>query len=215
MMRAMEPLVLYVDDHWISPYALSAFVVLEEKGLPFEARTVALPERAQERPDYRDRSLTGRVPALAHGDFWLAESSAIVEYLDEIAPSPPALPRETRARARARQVMAWLRSDLLALRDERPTTTIFYQRASAPLSAAGDAAAAKLTRVAEALVPPGATWLFGAWSAADTDLALMLHRLILNGHPVPDGVRRFAEANWQRPSVRKWVEHARPAYRDY
>jgi glutathione S-transferase len=111
--------------------------------------------------------------------------------------------------------MAWLRSDLLALREERPTTTMFYERASAPLSAAGAAAAAKLSRVAEALLPRGATSLFGAWSAADTDLAFMLHRLILNRHPVPDGVQRFAEAQWQRPSVRKWVEHERPAYRPY
>ena len=38
----MEPLTLYVDGFWISPYALSAFVALEEKGLPFTVKEVKL-----------------------------------------------------------------------------------------------------------------------------------------------------------------------------
>jgi glutathione S-transferase len=211
-----DELVLYVDDHWISPYAFSVFVVLEEKGLPFEARTVALPDRAHLEAGYAAKSLTARVPALEHGGFALAESSAIVEYLDDAFPKTArALPAEVKPRARARQVMAWLRSDLDGLREERPTTTMFYERATKPLSGRGQLAADKLTRVAEALLPRGATSLFGAWSAADTDLAFMLHRLILNGHPVPDGPRAFAEATWQRPSVRKWVDHERRAYRPY
>ena len=44
-------------------------------------------------PAYRDRSLTAKVPALEHDDFWLAESSAIAEYLEEAFPPPghPAL----------------------------------------------------------------------------------------------------------------------------
>jgi glutathione S-transferase len=39
----------------------------------------------------------------------------------------------------------------------------------------------------------------------------MLHRLILNGHEIPAKVRTFAETQWQRPSIRAFVEHERPA----
>src|SRR5262249_50730021 len=138
---------LYSDSFWISPYVFSAFVGLREKGLPFEVSEVSLSDGAQLRPDYRDRSLTARVPALEHDGFWLSESSAFVEYLDEAFPAPTyprLLPRDLRERARARQLMAWLRSDLAALREERATHTMFYERATQPLSAAGAHAAAKL-----------------------------------------------------------------------
>ncbi len=76
------------------------------------------------------------MPALTHGDFNLTESTAIAEYLEDLHPAPactalyPAQPRE---RARARQLQAWLRSDLGALRQERPTETVFYDRAGDPL----------------------------------------------------------------------------------
>ena len=43
----------------------------------------------------------------------------------------------------------------------------------------------------------------------------MLHRLILNGHEVPPKLRKFAEAQWARPSVQKWVGHERPPYVEY
>jgi glutathione S-transferase len=207
-----DDLVLYVDAFYISPYAFSAFVALREKGLPFATRFVPLQDKAQQRPDYRDRSLTARVPALEHAGFCLAESSAIDEYLEDVFP-PPAYralyPRDVRQRARARQIQAWLRSDLGALREERPTTTMFYQRADRPLSDAGQAAAEKLVRVSEQLLMPGASQLFDAWSIADADLGFMLHRLLRSGDPVPARVRAYAEHQWQRPSAREWDEQKR------
>ena len=107
--------------------------------------------------------------------------------------------------------MAWIRSDLLPLREERPTTTLFYHPSTTALSAAGHEAAKKLVRVAERLLFENVSSLFGAWSIADAELALMLHRLISNGHPVPAKVRAFAESAWQRPSVQEFVRHARPS----
>ncbi|MCU0687831.1 MAG: glutathione transferase [Polyangiaceae bacterium] len=212
MSEPSPPLVLHGEPSWISPYVYSCFVALREKGLDFEVRDVSLGQGEQERPAYRDRSLTGRVPALAHGDFWLAESSAIIEYLDEAfaAPAyPRLLPAGLRERARARQVMAWVRSDLDALRAERPTTTMFFERASTPLSEAGRRAADKLLRVSESLVGDGREHLDGDWSIADTDLSFMLHRLILNEHDVPASLRAYAERQWRRPSARAYLEHAR------
>lgn len=209
-------LTLYSDAFWISPYVFTCHVALAEKGLDFQVESIALQDKAQLDPAYRDGTITGRVPALRHGDFWLAESQAIVEYLEEAFPrGPRLLPANLQQRARARQVLGWVRSDLLALREERSTATMFYEHATEPLTAAGRAAADKLLRVAGLLIPEGATTLFGAWSIADADLAFMLHRLILNGRDVPAKVRAFAEAQWARPSVKAFVEHARPAYVPY
>jgi len=120
------------------------------------------------------------------------------------------LPADLRDRARARQIMAWLRSDLSALREERPTSTIFWQPTQTPLSSAARLAAGKLVRVASAVVPEGRATLFEDFSVADADLALMLMRLVANHDEVPGPLRKYAEAVWQRPSVEAFVHRERP-----
>src|SRR5208283_984799 len=136
----MAELRLSVDAFWTSPYAFSAFVALKEKGLHFDVEEVALERGEHRRPEALAASLTGRVPVLWHQGWTLSESSAIAEYLEEAFPHPghPRLfPQDVRERARARQLMSWVRSDLLPIREERPTPTLFYgQMDVAPLSTA-------------------------------------------------------------------------------
>jgi glutathione S-transferase len=211
-------LTLYCDSFFISPYAFSAFVALEEKGVPYTLATVSLPDKQQQRPEYKERALIGRVPAIDHDGFWLSESAAIADYLDEVFVPPQfrrALPEAVQPRARARMVMHWIRSDMMPIREERSTHTMFYQRADKPLSSQGQAAATRLIEIAQRLLPDGATTLFGSWSIADSDLAFMLQRLLMNGHELPARLRGFVEAQWARPSVQKWVQVKRLPYVDY
>jgi len=209
-----DALVLYGETLWISPYVLSSYVALREKGVAFRVEEVDLLHLGHRAGSYPATSVTAKVPALQHGDFWLAESSAIAEYLEEVFPPerhPRLLPGATRDRARARQLMAWMRSDLGALRDERPTTTIFIERATRPLSKAGEEDAAKLVRVATQFLDAGRTTLFGGFSLVDAELALMLQRLAKNGDPLPAALHRYADAMWERPSVAEFVKHSRPS----
>jgi glutathione S-transferase len=207
-----DALTLWGEEHWESPYVFSVFVALREKGLDFQLRTLSLDKGEHRVGEYPSRSLTGRVPSLQHGDFWLAESSAIDEYLEEIFPPPrwPRLyPEGPQARARARQIQAWLRSDLMALRAERPTTTIFMGEKAKPFTADGQKAAGQLLRAASELLPGGALHLFGSFTIADADLALMLHRLLASGDPMPEALAAYARAIWTRKSIQEWVKHAR------
>ena len=204
-------LILYVDSLFTSPYALSAFVALTEKGVPFTVKTLDLAAGEQRREDYAARALTARVPALVEGDFVLTESSAITEYLEDSFPAPEYValyPADRRQRARARQVQAWLRSDLVPVRVERDAETVFFGKASAPLTADGQAAAAKLIQVAGQLVR--GEHLFGEWSIVDVDLTMMLNRLIFNGDAVPQALRDYAAAQWRRPSVQQWLARHQP-----
>lgn len=209
----MAKLTLYAESLWISPYVFSSFVALREKGAAFDVVEVALVDGAHRRPDYATPSVTGRVPSLDHDGFRLAESSAIAEYLEEVFP-PPAnarlLPQGLQERARARQLMAWLQSDLAALRDERATVTMFYRFELEPLGEGARKDTERLVRVAEQLIPSDGGPLFGAWSLVDAELAFMLHRLILNREPVPERVAAYASRQWERPSVREFARHARP-----
>jgi glutathione S-transferase len=206
-------IVLNVERLWVSPYVFSCFVTLTEKGIGFRAVELDSKQGDTRAPDYLSRTLTGRVPSLEHGEFALSESSAIVEYLEHSFPEPPVLPREPRERARCRQLMSWLRSDdVAALREARPTSTMFYEHVTAPLEGAGKAAADKLVAVAERFVSAGSHHnLFGSWSIADSELAFMLQRLIINEQPLPGRLRDYAVAQWQRPSVQQFVQRRRPA----
>jgi glutathione S-transferase len=213
MPSATSPIVLHGEKHWDSPYVFTAFVALVEKGVPFEIRVLDLNAGDQRAPAYREASLTARVPSIEHGGFVLSESTAIVEYLDEVFPSPAfprLLPEGIRERARARQIMAWLRSDLLPLREERSTETMFFEPSTKPLGPAARAAADKLLFLVDHLVADGQTTLFEKFCIADADLGFALHRLILNGDPVPDKAQRFAAAQWSRQSIRDFVERERP-----
>lgn len=208
------PHVLHVDHLFVSPWAMSVFVALTEKGLPFSIETLDLDAGHQHRGAYAERAVTARVPALADGAFVLTESTAITEYLDECYPAPAytsLYPTNLHQRALARQVQGWLRTDLQAARTERDTETLFLAKPSAPFTPAGHAAAAKLIHVAAQWVR--GPYLFDDWSIADVDLALMLNRLIVNGDPVPQPLRDYAAHQWARPSVRAWLAMDRPRLR--
>lgn len=200
-------LQLYANTSFTSPYALSVFVALKEKGLDFALDTVDLDAAANKTPAYRAQAITGRVPCLVHDGFALTESSAISEYLDEVFPAPahralyPAAPQQ---RAVARQIQAWLRSDLLDLRTDRSTHTVFYQRAGQPLSAAAQENAERLLAAADRWIQ--GPHLFQDWSIADTDLAIMLSRLVMNGDPVPQKLKDYVAGQWQRDSVQEWLK---------
>lgn len=111
------------------------------------------------------------MPTLVHGDFALSESSAITEYLEKLYPHTPIYPEHSLQRARARQVQAWLGSDLLPIRQERSTLVVFYGRKSGPLSALAESAKQKLVNAAQLLLADSPDYLFGRWSVVDVDLA--------------------------------------------
>jgi glutathione S-transferase len=205
------PLTLYVDAQFISPYAMSAYVALREKDLDFELQTVDLAKAHNRTAHFAAASLTQRVPTLVDGDFSLSESSAITEYVDEMFPGQHLYPESLRLRARARQVQAWLRSDLMPIRAERSTEVVFYGRAGAVLTRAAVDASEKLFLLADRLLEPGTDHLFGTWSIADVDLSLMLNRLVLHGDPVPGRLADYAARQFERPSVASWVALDRPA----
>jgi glutathione S-transferase len=212
------PVVLYADPFWVSPYVFSSFVALREKDLVFEVVTIDLSKGEHRREPFRSSSLTARVPALDDHGFWLSESNAIAEYLEEAYPPPEhrrLFPADPRQRARARQMMAFLRTDLGPLRDERPSEMVFYQMAGAPLSEPALRSARKLIDVAEQLIAPGSTTAFDEWSVADADLALALRRIAADGDLLPARLRDYAASQWMRPSVRAYVEHPREPFVPY
>lgn len=201
-------ITLWSDANFYSPYVMSVYVALAEKGLSFHLKTVDLDRGEHLKLGWQGFMLTRRVPVLEIGDFELSESSAIAEYLEDRF-SPPEweriYPHDLQKRARARQIQAWLRSDLMPIREERSTDVVFGGVKKPALSKAGAASASKLFDTASALLAHGNPNLFGEWCIADADLALMLNRLVLNGDDVPPLLADYAAFQWQRASVQRWL----------
>lgn len=182
---------------------------LVEKEVPFNIKTLDLQTADHLNPVYATQSLTSRIPTLQHNNFYLSESSAISEYLEDIFPSPRyknIYPKDLSNKARARQIQAWIRSDLMPIREERPTDVIYFSPSSIPLSDKAKKASDKLIAAADLLIEKGKDYLFEEWCIADTDLALMLNRLIKNNDYVPEKLVRYATFQWERDSVKKWLQ---------
>jgi glutathione S-transferase len=89
----------------VSNYFNKARLVLEEKGIAHEVDPTCAPSQADE---FRARSPMGRIPFLETDHGTLVESSVIAEYLEEIHPDKPLLPRDPFERARVRSLLATL-----------------------------------------------------------------------------------------------------------
>jgi glutathione S-transferase len=213
-----EALALYMEAFWRNPWDCTVHVALREKGLEFHTSIAMMSRNVGAIDALRARTFTGTAPVLQHGTFWIAESLAIVEYLEDAFPPPhwPRLfPADLRDRARARQLLSWIRTSTDALRRERSSELMFYPpgKPLPPLSAEAQRDADRLLRVAElAGAGPSGCLFGGSFGIVDVDMAFTLMRLVSSGAPVPEPIVAYAAAVWARPSVREFVEHPRPPH---
>ena len=82
----------------LSPFVRKVLVAAREKGLDYELIPANPSDPTEE---FLKVSPFGKIPALSDGDFCLADSTAIVTYLDARHPEPPLLPAAPQARGRA------------------------------------------------------------------------------------------------------------------
>jgi glutathione S-transferase len=89
----------------LSPFCRKVRITLAEKKLEFELRAEPVWER---RAEFLALNPAGDLPVLVENDGdVLADSQAIVEYLEEITPQPPLLGETPLERAEMRRLVAW------------------------------------------------------------------------------------------------------------
>lgn len=93
--------------HW-EPNANSGkpMLALKEKGVEFESHYLDLLNFDQHSPEYLKINPSGTIPAMVHDDLVLTESTAIMEYVDEVFPGPSLRPADPVERWRMRW---WMR----------------------------------------------------------------------------------------------------------
>lgn len=94
-------------------------IALSVKGLDWEPRHVSLPKMEHRAEAYLDVNPQGLVPALVEDGHVLAQSLAILEYLEEAYPEPPILPSGLRERAYVRRLSQIIGCDIHPLNNVR------------------------------------------------------------------------------------------------
>lgn len=99
MLHAMQ---LY--NYFRSSASFRVRMALAYKGLPYDYRSVHLVRGEQRAPAFASHVGDTLVPALdmEDGSAWLTQSMAIIEYLEELHPTPALLPGDALSRARIR-----------------------------------------------------------------------------------------------------------------
>lgn len=111
----------------LSPFCRKIRLMLAEKNLEVDLIEEFVWDR---RPDFVRLNPSSKVPVLKIGDLVLSESNAIFEYIEEVHPNPPLLPKSLVDRLEARRFSSWF--DDTFHRDI--TAKLLYQRVYKNLS---------------------------------------------------------------------------------
>ena len=110
-------------SYFRSSAAFRARIALNLKGLSYETVSVHLQKEGglNRKPEFRAINPHMRLPALRldSGDV-LVQSLAIIDYLDEIHPQPPLLPKDPIARAKVRAIAQVIACDIHPLNNVGP-----------------------------------------------------------------------------------------------
>lgn len=182
----------------LSPFVRKVVVAAREKGLAYEL-IPANPSQPTE--EFLKVSPFSKIPALSDGDFCLADSTAIVTYLEAKHPEPPLLPAEPKARGRA----VWFEevNDTVLVPGGAPIVVNRFLRPKI-FGAEGDEDAAKAAE--QAILKPldyiegelgEDGWLDGDFSIGDVSVASTIKTLGYAGWSLDAG---------RHPKLAKWFD---------
>lgn len=137
----------------ISPFVRKVVAYAAEKGIELELKPVGLGDPD---PEFRAASPFRKMPALVDGDYSLADSSAIIHYLEAKHPDPALIPADPRERGKVVWFDEWADTLLFACGGK-----MFFNRIVAPrfLGQEGDEAIAATAEKDE--LPPLLDYLEG------------------------------------------------------
>ena len=138
----------------MSPFVRKVAAYAAEKGIDLELQPTGFPNPT---PEFRAASPFGKMPALVDGDYSLADSSAIIHYLEAKYPEPELIPSDPRERGRVIWFDEFADTILFAC-----GAKIFFNKVVAPrfLGREGDLGAAEAAERDE--LPPLLDYLEGA-----------------------------------------------------
>ena len=114
-------------SYFRSSAAFRVRIALNLKKLDYETAAIHLRRNDQSGPAYRGVNPQGLVPALDERGQTLIQSLAIIEYLDEVYPEPPLLPKDPPGRARVRALAQIVACDIHPINNLRVLRYLTHQ----------------------------------------------------------------------------------------
>lgn len=180
----------------LSPFVRKVVVAALEKGVAHELVAVS---PGSSRPEFVEASPFGKIPALRDGDFTLADSSAILHYIEAKHPAPALIPADPQARGKA---IWWEEFGDTVL--GAAALKVLFNRLVGPkirklpfdenVALQGEAELPAILAHLEASAPDEG-WLAGDFSIGDISVASALRSLTYVGHG-PDAAARPRTAAW-------------------
>ena len=198
----------------LSPFVRKTLAFAGEKGIEVELQPTGFPNPS---PEFLEASPFKKMPAMRDGDFVLADSSAIIHYLEAKHPDPVLIPSDPELRGKTIWYEEFGDTIVCAC-----GAKMFFNRIVAPrfLGRAGDEAAAEAAErdelppildYVEKIAPDPGRFLAGssitlADIAVASPFANFEHLGVdidANRHP---RTRAYVESILSRPSFKSWVE---------
>lgn len=210
---------MIVYGNTLSPFVRKTMAFAAEKGIAVELVAAGMGAGP---PEFKLASPFGKMPGFQDGDFMLADSSAIVTYLEAVEPDPALIPADPKNRARA----VWF--------DEFADTilvgaagAIFFNMIVAPrfMNREGDPAAIEAGKAQlpgilaylEGIIPASGFLLEDRITLADIAVASPFQNLFLTGNSIDatayPKTAKYVEAILARPSYAGMVAQERAMFR--
>ena len=205
-------MILYGSS--MSPYVRKVLAYAAEKGIELDVQAVRMQDS---NPEFQKASPFGKMPGFADGDYYLADSSAIIHYLEAKFPDPEMIPSDPKLRGKciwyeefADTILAGCGSKMFFNRIVAP---VFLKRPGDPV-VADQAEREELPRVldyVESVAPEGDGYLVGdrltlADIAVAGPFANLQHLNIEVDESRWPRTAAFTRRILSRPSFAPWVE---------
>lgn len=190
----------------LSPFVRKVLVALAEKGVDFEHRPLRFHDPD---PSFQAASALGKIPAIEDDGYHLADSTAILHYIERKHPSPALMPSDAKAYGRAVWFDKFTDTELLP-----KVIKPFVHRFVMPnlMGKPGDEAV--VTKALTEEMPPLFDYLEGeidgpylvgdAFGLADIAVTTSFHNLRIAGESVDAGrwpkLAAYISATLERPS---------------
>lgn len=195
---------------------MRALWTLIELDLPFEHRRITSRSGETLTPEYTALNPSQKIPTLQEGDFLLAESAAIVNYLTTVYGAAKNLcqPTEPRLRARYDQwcffCMMELDANTLYVIRKHEDLHKLYGEAPAALQAAREGFARQAHAAARRLANGGPHVLGEHFSGADILFTTCLTGAIRRNIALPDALHDYLKRTTARPAYQRALELNQP-----
>ncbi len=204
----MAEATISISSKNYSSWSLRGWLLCKLAGLEIEEHTVSIDDPSM-RAELLLLSPSFLVPCLTHDGIKVWDTLAIAEYLAELKPDAPLLPRDKKARAHCRSISGEMHSGFYNLRSALPMNLRAFHAGFKVFPGAQADIERVLTIWRECLKTYGGPYLFGSLSMADAMYAPVCTRFLTYDVTLDETCADYCRSIMVWPAMEEWVSDAK------